>query len=63
MSKICVLCQKKPKKAGKWEKTRSQYNPRVRAKQKPNLQWTKNKEGKRILACVGCFRTISKLTK
>lgn len=60
MSQICHFCQKKPQKAGKWKKTRSQYNPRQRSKQKPNLQWVRLSSGKRDLACAKCIKALTK---
>lgn len=71
MTKQCAICNKKRILVGRRKKLRGKYNPTVKRKQKPNLQWLKipvgiekksYKEfaGKRILACAKCIKALSK---
>ena len=68
----CPICAKKPKKA--WRRVRlraEKFNPTVKKKQVPNLQWVtipsdvkkpafKKFAGKRILACTKCIKALGK---
>jgi ribosomal protein L28 len=71
MAKQCAICKKTGRMVGKRVKFRGQYNPTIRKRKYPNLQWlkvpsdtTKKKykehAGKRILACTKCIKALSK---
>jgi ribosomal protein L28 len=74
MSKQCKICGKKGRMVWKRKKLRGKYNPTVKYKQQPNLQWAKvpqdikRKEykkfvGKRVLMCSKCRKTMLKPLK
>ncbi len=69
--KTCKICAKKRNLARRLKKLRGKYNPTMKRKQKPNLQWVKvpieikkpifkDFAGKRILACTKCIKTLAK---
>jgi ribosomal protein L28 len=69
--KRCKICAKKRNLARRLNKLRGKYNPSLKRKQKPNLQWVKipieikkpvfkDFAGKRILACTKCIKTLAK---
>jgi ribosomal protein L28 len=72
MAKECTICKKRGKMVWRRVKLRAErYNPTVKRKQYPNLQWIKipleiKKEkfkkfaGKRVLACTKCIKTLAK---
>jgi ribosomal protein L28 len=71
MARECLICKKKRKLITRRVKLRGKYNPTVKRKQFPNLQWVKvplnvKKEkfrqfaGKRILVCTKCIKTLQK---
>jgi|YelNatPaOPRAMG01_1025707.scaffolds.fasta_scaffold05784_5 Ribosomal L28 family. len=63
MSQVCAICGKKYNTATTRVKTRSAYNPTSRHRQKPNLQWYKTSEGKRIRVCSSCLKKLTKEAK
>ncbi len=71
MAKKCQICEKKSGMFSQRLKLRGKYNPTVKKRRYPNLQWvrvpadTKRKAfkefaGKRILACTKCIKTLAK---
>jgi len=71
MTKKCAICEKKSIMAWKLKKLRGKYNPTVKNKKYPNLQWVKIPSdidkpnykpfaGKRILACAKCIKALGK---
>jgi len=60
MAQVCALCGKKYNIATTRKKTRSKYNPTSSHLQRPNLQWLKLANGKRIRVCVKCLKTAAK---
>jgi ribosomal protein L28 len=42
------------------KKLRGKYNPTVKKRKQPNLQWTKLSSGKRVKACTKCIKAGSK---
>jgi len=71
MEKQCVVCGKKSLMAWKLIKLRGKYNPTIKKRKYPNLQWVrvpveikksslKKFRGKRILACTKCIKSIGK---
>ena len=72
MAKECQTCGKKSRLLTKLVKLRGKYNPTIRKRKYPNLQWvhipldTKRKAfkpfaGKRIQSCAKCIKSLSKL--
>jgi len=57
--KQCAICKKKGVRLWQRKKLRSKYNPTVKKRKKPNLQWMKIK-GKRILVCTKCQKATFK---
>ncbi len=71
MAKECAICGKKSIMVGKLKKLRGKYNPTVKKRKYPNLQWLsvplgikkrayKKFAGKKVLACTKCIKTLSK---
>lgn len=71
MAKECTICGKKSMMVGKRKKLRGKYNPTIKKRKYPNLQWVripvdikkkayKNFAGKRILACTKCIKALGK---
>jgi len=56
----CKICGKKSGWARKYKKTMSKYNPTPKKKQYPNLQKVRLPDGKRVLACTRCIKTLTK---
>jgi ribosomal protein L28 len=63
MTKVCSVCGKSYMMTWKLVKLRGKYNPTIKKKKKPNLQWTKLASGKRIKACTKCIKAQGKKTK
>ena len=72
MPKECLVCGKKSRTLRKLVKLRGKYNPTIKKRKYPNLQWVqvpvetdrksfKEFLGKRILACTKCIKSLSKL--
>ena len=60
MSRVCSICGKSYQIAIKYKKVHSAYNPTSRHRQKPNLQWFRMPDGKRVKACNKCRKRLSK---
>ncbi|PIP25081.1 MAG: hypothetical protein COX34_00510 [Candidatus Nealsonbacteria bacterium CG23_combo_of_CG06-09_8_20_14_all_36_12] len=61
MPKQCSICKKRGMMV--WRRVRlraGKYNPTIKRRQYPNLQWTKLPSGKRVLACAKCIKTLTK---
>ena len=56
----CEICGKGRKLAGKRNKLRGHFNPTPLQGKYPNLQKTLDKNGKRVLACTNCLKTLAK---
>ncbi|OHA76279.1 MAG: hypothetical protein A3H01_00390 [Candidatus Wildermuthbacteria bacterium RIFCSPLOWO2_12_FULL_40_9] len=55
----CVICGKKSTVV--WRRSRlraGKYNPTVKRRQHPNLQWAKLVTGKKIKACAQCIKKL-----
>ena len=61
--KQCDICGKGYAMAGKRNKLRGKYNPTAMKKRYPNLQKTRNLDGKRVSACTQCIKTLNKKTE
>ncbi len=71
MAKQCAICGKKSIMVQKRVKLRGKYNPTVKKRKYPNLQWLrvpsdikkksyKKFAGKRVLACAKCIKALGK---
>lgn len=59
--KVCTICGKKSAMGNTLVKLRGKYNPTARVRKKPNLQWMRLPDGKRVLACAKCIKRQSKV--
>lgn len=60
MAKQCAICGKSSILVQKRVKLRGKYNPTIKKRKYPNLQWTRLSSGKRVLACAKCIKALSK---
>ena len=60
MAKQCAICAKKGIRSWKLRKLRGKYNPTVKKRKKPNLQWVRLPSGERVLACTKCIKAMGK---
>jgi len=60
MAKKCAICEKSSMMVQKRVKLRGKYNPTIKKRKYPNLQWMHLPNGKRILACAKCIKAQSK---
>ena len=61
MARECVICGKSSKKV--WRRVRlraEKFNPTIKRRQHPNLQWVRLASGERVKACAKCIKTLSK---
>lgn len=56
----CANCGKTSIMAGTRRKLRGKYNPTNWSRKYPNLQKTKLPNGKRVLVCTSCLKTLAK---
>jgi len=56
----CALCGKTYIQSVTRKKLRGKYNPTVKKKKYPNLQWVTLPNGKRVKACTRCIKTLFK---
>ena len=61
--KTCSVCNKGSRMVQKLVKLRGKYNPTIKKRKKPNLQWLKLPSGERVLACTKCIKSIGKTNK
>jgi ribosomal protein L28 len=60
----CAICEKKSKKVWRRVQLRAtKFNPTTKRRQYPNLQWARLNNGKRVLVCAKCKKTILKKGK
>ncbi|MFH1181050.1 MAG: 50S ribosomal protein L28 [bacterium] len=60
MTKKCAICGKGSKMVWRRVKFHQRYNPTIKRKQLPNLQWFAGPAGKRILVCAKCIKAAGK---
>lgn len=60
MSRICDICGKTSIVSTVRKKLRSKYNPTIKKRKYPNLQWVKLASGKRVKACTKCIKVLNK---
>lgn len=58
--KKCSICEKGSILVQKRVKFRGKYNPTIKKRKKPNLQWLKLPSGERIIACAKCIKSVAK---
>lgn len=63
MTQVCAVCKKGYNFAWRIVKLRGKYNPTIKRKQKPNLQWVKLPSGKRVKACAKCIKALGNKRK
>ena len=61
--KTCELCGKGSKMVGHRKLLRGHYNPTNWTRKYPNLQKTTLPDGKKVLICTQCMRTLAKKAK
>jgi len=62
MSRVCEICHKNYNQANIVNKLRGKYNRAGKKKQRANLQ-LKVIDGKKMLVCVNCVRTLMKKSR
>ncbi|MFA5737070.1 MAG: 50S ribosomal protein L28 [Candidatus Paceibacterota bacterium] len=62
--KTCTICNKGSRLVGGYSNRvrATKYNPTGKSRKKPNLQWSKTANGKRILICTRCLKAGKNLT-
>jgi ribosomal protein L28 len=60
---VCQICKKVSGFRIKRVLLRGHYNPTVKQKQHPNLQWVTIAPGKRVKACAKCIKASQKDSK
>ncbi|MFH1820704.1 MAG: 50S ribosomal protein L28 [Candidatus Nealsonbacteria bacterium] len=60
MARQCTVCGKKGRMVWSLVKLRGKYNPTVKTRKHPNLQWLTLASGKRVKACTSCIKTAGK---
>lgn len=56
----CTICGKKTMMVWKLKKLRGKYNPTIKKRKQPNIQWTVLSNGKRVRACAKCIKAMAK---
>jgi ribosomal protein L28 len=56
MPRQCAICGKTGMMVNNRVKLRGKFNPTIKRKQQPNLQWVKLDSGKRVKACAKCIK-------
>jgi hypothetical protein len=62
MAQTCSICKKGYMLTWRIKKLRGKYNPTIKVKKRPNLQWTKLSSGERVKACTKCIKAMAKKT-
>jgi len=61
MARQCQICGKKGRMVWRRKKLRGRYNPTVKKRKHPNLQWVRLPSGKRVKACAKCIKRLAKV--
>ncbi|HCX45173.1 TPA: hypothetical protein DGT35_01065 [Patescibacteria group bacterium] len=56
----CEICKKGSRMVGKRKLLRGHYNPTNWTRKQPNLQKTRLPDGRQLLICTRCIRTLAK---
>jgi ribosomal protein L28 len=59
-TKTCAVCGKSSMMVMRLVKLRGKYNPTIKKRKYPNLQWLHKPDGKRVLACAKCIKATGK---
>jgi ribosomal protein L28 len=62
MAQTCSICKKGYMLTWRIVKLRGKYNPTIKKKKRPNLQWTRLASGERVKACTKCIKALVKKT-
>lgn len=60
MAKVCEICGRSSQLEGKMKLLRGHYNPTVKKRKYPNLQWMRMPDGTRKKVCTRCLKTSAK---
>ncbi|OGZ60751.1 MAG: hypothetical protein A3F94_01055 [Candidatus Spechtbacteria bacterium RIFCSPLOWO2_12_FULL_38_22] len=60
MARECQICGRTSQLQGKRKLLRGNYNPTVKHRRYPNIQWMSFSNGPRKKACVRCIKTAAK---
>jgi len=60
MPKQCAICGKGSTMVWTLKKLRGKYNPTIKKRKYPNLQWVRLATGKRVEACAKCIKAMGK---
>jgi len=60
MATQCSICGKGSITAWRRIKLRGKYNPTIKKRKYPNLQWVHLASGKRVKACAKCIKAMAK---
>ena len=63
MSRICKICNKGGRVDVVRKLLRGHYNPTTKKRKYPNLQLVRLPNGKKVLACTNCIKTLHKKVK
>lgn len=63
MPRTCSICDKGSTLITPRNKLRGKYNPAAKKRKYPNLQWVVSANGKKIMACAKCIKTMAKAKK
>ncbi|MAF43210.1 MAG: hypothetical protein CMI54_03440 [Parcubacteria group bacterium] len=62
MAKQCAICEKKGIMSWRLKKLRGKYNPTIKTRKQPNLQWVRLIDsGKKVRACAKCIKAMGKV--
>ncbi len=60
MSQKCENCGKTSTLVWRLKKLRGKYNPTIKKRKYPNLQWAHLASGKRVKYCTKCIKAMNK---
>ncbi|MBI2623950.1 50S ribosomal protein L28 [Candidatus Parcubacteria bacterium] len=61
MARVCEVCGKGPVMHTTRKLLRGKYNPTVKSRKYPNLQWVRVGSGKRVKACTQCIKRLARV--
>ena len=63
MARTCAVCNKTSTMVWHRVKLRGKFNPTIKRRKHPNLQWVRLASGKRVKACAKCIKALGKTAK
>jgi len=60
MARTCAVCNKASTMVWHRVKLRGKFNPTIKRRKYPNLQWVRLASGKRVKACAKCIKAMAK---